>query len=391
MNVEKSIRWTDVFLDQLRNQGDDVADKYLKILIKDREIEHISEIFKKLDTNSAQPVHKMFPELAEYYRETRTLPASVDFERIDRGEQVFGRVAFPAALVMLTKSLPEGYAAPNLALVLNISKNLERHAYRRLLQVLQMLLNVCAVHGFEDGGRAVISAQKLRLLHAGIRHIAHKYLPDYSKKYHMVVNHEDMLATILGFSLLVLKGLRTLNCRLTEQEEEDFFYIWRVYAVMMGIYPADKKDAFDYIPDTVADAEAFYQAYARRHYRSAAENPDGVELTRANMTMLKKMIPFWLRLLGFGFAPQIYCYHLLGEEAAARVGIRKTATHNLLKSWLFRLPAFLYMFSAGHKHKTSHHYFAEIVFQKMINKKFGHIVTITVPDSLKQVKEMVLE
>jgi len=389
--MEKTMRWTDAFLDQLRNQGDDVADGYLKILISDREIDKITQIFKKLDTNSAEPVHQLFPELDDYYKETYTLPADVDFERIDRGEMAFARVAFPAALVMLTKSLPEGYAAPNLALVLNISKNLERHAYRRLLQVLQMLLNVCAVHGFEDGGRAVITAQKLRLLHAGIRHIAHKYLPDYAKKYHVAVNHEDMLATIMGFSLLVLKGLRTLNCRLTQQEEEDFFYIWRVYALMMGIYPANKRDSFEYIPDTVADAEVFYQVYAGRHYRDAVENPDGVELTRANLKMLRKMVPFGLRLLGFGFAPQIYSYHLLGEAAAARVGIRKTAAHSLLKFWLFRLPAFIYMFSSANKDKTSHHYFAEMVFQKMINKKFGHIITFTVPDTLKQVKEMVLE
>ncbi|MCB0282518.1 MAG: DUF2236 domain-containing protein [Calditrichaeota bacterium] len=383
------MRWTDSFLDQLRNQSDDLADTHLIKLMEDSEIQHISEVFKKLDTNTAEPVHKLFPELDDFYKETHKLPAGIDFARIDRGEKAFARFAFPAALVMLTKSLPEGYAAPNLAQVLNISKNLERHPYRRLLQVLQMLLNVCAVHGFEDGGRAVITAQKLRLLHAGIRHIAKQYLPDYAKNYHIVVNHEDMLATIMGFSLLVLKGLRTLNCNMTAQEEEDFFYIWRVYAVMMGIYPPDKPDAFDYIPDSVTDAELFYQAYARRHYRNAVDNPDGVQLTKANVKMLKKLVPFWLKIFGFGFAPQVYTYHLLGKEAAARVGINRVAAHSLLKFWLFKLPAVINIFS-GMGERSSHHYFAGLVFQKMINKKFGHEITFTVPDSLSQVKQMVL-
>lgn len=388
------MRWTDTFLDQLRNQSDDLSDTHLKNMLADGEIDLIAEVFKKMNANDAEPLHKQFPALEDFFNQTSRLPAETDYERIKRGEEVFARHAFPAALVMLTKSLPEGYAAPNLSIVLNISKNLEQHAYRRLLQVLQMLLNVCALGGFSDGGRAVITAQKLRLLHSGIRHIAHRQIPGYSEKYGVVINHEDMLATIMGFSLLVIQGLRRLNCGLTAQEEEDYFYLWQVYSVAIGLYPPEKGPGFDYIPDSVADAEAFYQVYARRHYRPAAENPDGLELTRANQKMLQQMVPSGLRLLGFGYAPRIYSWHLLGPEAARRVGIKRVAGHSILKPLLFNLPHFWSWLRSKlfnrRRYLTGHHFLGEILFQDMINQKFGHDITFTVPDTLSKMKKMVM-
>ena len=388
------MRWTDTFLDQLRNQSDDLSDEHLKKMIADGEMDLVAEVFKKMNANDEKPVHQLFPALEDFFNLSRALPAGTDFEMIKRGEEVFAKHAFPAALVMLTKSLPEGYAAPNLSIVLNISKNLEQHAYRRLLQVLQMLLNVCALGGFKDGGRAVITAQKLRLLHSGIRHIAHRQIPGYSKKYGVVINHEDMLGTIMGFSLLVIQGLRSLNCGLTAQEEEDYFYLWRVYAVVIGIYPSDKEPGFDYIPDSVADAEAFYKEYARRHYRPASENPDGLELTAANQRLLRQMVPAGLRLLGFGFAPRIYSWHLLGAEAAQRVGIKRVVGHTILKPILFKLPRFWSwlrnkLFNRR-AYLTGHHYLGEIIFRDMINRKFGHDITFTVPDTLRQMKQMVM-
>jgi hypothetical protein len=388
------MRWTNEFLDKLRNEGDDLADEHLARLIKDGEIDLIQDVFKKMNSNDDEPLHNQFPVLDNFFEQTQKLPSHTDFARIRKGEEMFARNAFPAALVLLTKSLPEGYAAPNLSIILNISKNLEQHAYRRLLQVMQMLLNVAALRGFEDGGRAVITAQKLRLLHAGIRHISYEQRKGYIEKYGKPVNHEDMLATIMGFSLLVIYGLRSLKCAMTPQEEEDYYYMWQIFALMMGIHPAGQPESMAYIPESVKDAGLFYKAFAERHYRAAAENPDGVQLTHANLTMLKKLIPTFFRLIGFGFAPQIYTYHLLGAEAAKRVGIHNRGGKSLLKLILFNLPAVVLklnnLFFSIHHYHTTHHYLGELVFQNMINNKFGHEITFTVPDTLSDVKKMVM-
>jgi hypothetical protein len=68
---------------------------------------------------------------------------------------------FPACAVLLLKSLPEGYAAPNLSRVLAETGNMERRTYRRLLGVLQLLLNVSTPGGFRPEGKCP-SSDELR-------------------------------------------------------------------------------------------------------------------------------------------------------------------------------------------------------------------------------------
>ena len=232
-----SNRWTDAFLDTMSKQGDPLADDFLTRIMRDDEMANIRKVFAEMDSNNEIPPATTFPELSDFFAATNNLPLSVDLQRISHGEKVFQENAFTGALVLLTKSLPEGYAAPNLSIILNLSGNLRTHPYKRLLATLQTVVNVSTFHGFQNGGRAVITAQKLRLLHAGIRHLTRRYRPDFEPRYGIPVNQEDMLGTVMGFSYLVIEGMRTLKVGLTVQEEEDFLYLWRVFAADDGNPP----------------------------------------------------------------------------------------------------------------------------------------------------------
>ncbi|MGH1365093.1 MAG: oxygenase MpaB family protein [Calditrichia bacterium] len=390
-------RWTDDFLNSLRMQGDPLADETVEKMLKDGTIQHAGELFRTLKSNDDQVADKRIPELTEFVATTKGLPKGTDLKRIERGEAAFMRSAFPACLALLCKSLPEGYAAPNLSLILNISKNLEKHPYARLIAVLQLVVNVGAHQGFQDDGRAVITAQKVRLLHAGIRQITNKYVPDYSKSYQVPVNHEDMLATIMGFSLLVITGLEALDVPLKEQEAEDLLYLWCVFAQMCGIYPPGKPESMEYLPTSVADAKAFYAAFGRRHYANVKDNPDGVELTRANIKMLEDMIPWPLRLFGLKVLPKVYLVHMTGVEAARRVGVSPVWGHTIFKKIAFgltRLITFVWRKvnrvdkqeeESGHHHRT----FSNMVMQFLIDEKFGGAVEFTIPATLKNLHNMV--
>lgn len=388
-------RWTKEFLDSLREQGDPYADDTVAEMLQDGTVQHAGELFKTLRSNDATIADEHIPELKEFIAKTKKLPDGVDLKRIERGEEAFMRNAFPACIALLCKSLPEGYAAPNLSLILNISKNLERHPYARLIAVLQLVINVGALRGFQPDGRAVITAQKIRLLHAGIRHITRKYLPEYQERYQEPVNHEDMLATIMGFSLLVITGLQNLDVALTDQEAEDVLYLWCVFAQMCGIHPPGEPNSMAYLPSSVADAKAFYAEFGKRHFASAKENPDGVELTRANIKMLKHMIPWPLRLFGLGMIVPVYVVHLIGNEGAKRVGIRPVWGHPILKACVFTLTrGITYLWriinsdhssSDGNVHRT----FSNIAMQFLVDQKFGGQVEFTVPVTLQNLHNMV--
>lgn len=382
-----SNRWTDAFLDAMSRQGDPLADDVLTRIISDNELAGIQKIFAEMDSNNEVPPATMFPALSEFFDATNDLPAGVELRRIGRGEKVFQENAFTGALVLLTKSLPEGYAAPNLSIILNLSGNLRTHPFKRLLATLQTVVNVSTFHGFQNGGRSVITAQKLRLLHAGIRHLTRRYRPDFEPRYGIPVNQEDMLGTVMGFSYLVIEGMRTLKAGLTRQEEEDFLYLWRVFALMMGIHPADKPDSFEYIPDDVDDAAAFYEAYRRRHYVAADKNPDGVALGHANLKMLKHFVPRFLRLFGFTALPRLYMLELMGTKQCALISIRRMRGYALIKWFLFALVRLWRPIE--HLRTKRHERIGAMIFQEMIDRAYGGEVTFTIPLSIGDLRGMI--
>jgi hypothetical protein len=376
----QTTQWSDDgFLDGLRRQGDPLADQAVERLIREGGIDEVNRLFRVLRSDD-QPLPPDMPEpFREFLARTNRIPAGVDLERVQRGEAVYMRHAFTAALALLGKSLPEGYQAPCLTEILMISRDLAKSPYDRLLGVLQMVVRVCSVHGFEPAGAVVITAQKMRLLHAGVRTIVPRRRPEYAARFGVPVNHEDMLATIVAFSYLVVDGLRRLNVGLTDEEAEDFYYLWQVFARMTGIHPADDPDSAACVPANLAEAAEFYAAYSRRHY--IAGNPAGEILTRDHLNMLRDMIPRLLRWLGLGAMPRIYMYDLMGETACANLGIPPVPGRGILKWFLVKVVA---VWQRGIDRLPDHgvEAFSQIVFQGMINRQYGGQVQFMIPDSV---------
>jgi len=383
-------RWSDdAFLDRLRLQGDVAADACFGALGQAKE--DFRALFAFLNSNHAVLPDEAPDALKRFFAEYARTPTPdgqpLSRERLERGEDVFMTHAFSSALVLLVKSLPAGYAAPNLARVLAISGDLGHHPYKRLLGVLQMVVNVTAPGGFERDGKALITAPKLRLLHAGVRHLVRQRIRDYESRYGVPVNHEDMLATIMGFSLLVIRGLQQLRVGLTEQQAEDYYYLWRACALAMGIHPPGAPDSTEYLPADLTEAETFYRAYARRHYRQANENPEGVELTRANLSMLQHLLARTpLRLLGSALVPRIYMQQLLGADGLVQRGVKPVAAHTLTKWVLLELLRVWTWVGAlidrdGGRHV--HERISQMFFEGLIVRTMGGEVTFLMPERLE--------
>jgi hypothetical protein len=375
-------QWSDDgFLDGLRRQGDSLADGAVARLIQERDVSEVNRLFQIMRSDNQPLPPDLPPSILDFLEQTKELPAGADLERVQRGEAVYMRHAFAAALVLLAKSLPEGYQAPCLAEILMISRDLARSPYDRLLGVLQMLVRVCSVHGFLPAGDVVVTAQKMRLLHAGVRSLAHRYRPGYEERYGVPVNHEDMLATLIAFSYLVIDGLQRLDVGLTDQEAEDLYYLWQVYARMVGIHPPDDPNSTAYIPQNVAEAAEFYAAYSRRHYVEAAQNSGGVTLAQDNLQMLQSMIPKPLAALGLHAMPRIYMWDLMGAEACGRLGISPVSDHPILKGVLLKA-VHLEQRIADHLPAKPVEAFAQMIFQGMINQQYGGQVEFLIPDSM---------
>jgi len=383
-------RWSDdAFLDGLRKEVDVQADEAARRLLAGDDAGATGDLFRHLTSNDDRLPASAPAALREFFDATRDLPPGTDLPRLDRGEAAWMRNAFPAALVLLAKSLPEGYSAPSFGEILHVSRDLEVHPYRRLLGVLQMVVNVSSPGGFGERGRAVTSAQKMRLLHAALRvHVLPKYLPAFdAARLGPAINKEDMLATVMGFSYLVIDGLRILGAPLAPDEAEDLLYVWRVFSQMVGLHPEGRPESAEYVPAGVAEAAEFYAAYERRHYVAAAKNPKGVVLAHDNLRMLQDLMPRWWRLLGLGVVPRIYMLDLIGEEGCARVGIEPVFGHRLLKALLLRLVRLSHRVIDSLPASLDETVSRQL-FQGMINRTWDGQVTFLVPDTLADVRRL---
>jgi hypothetical protein len=387
-------RWSDdAFLDRLRLEGDVPADECVAELA--RYGSDFGALFGVLGANdSALPADAPVP-LKNFFARGLRAPtpdgAEVDWTRLARGEDLFMTHGSCSALVLLAKSLPDGYAAPNLATILVLSGELEHHPFKRLLGTLQTVVNVTSRGGFRPEGRAVVTAVKLRLLHAGVRRIVARRLPEYRGRYGVPVNHEDMLATLMAFSLLVIRGLQQLRVGLEDRDAEDYYYLWRTWGLALGIHPPGEPNSTAYLPANLAEAQQFYDAYARRHYRSASENPEGVDLTRASLLMLQHVFAKTpLRLLGAARVPRVYMQRLLGPDGMIQRGVRPLPWPLLssrialalprLWSWLTR-PADL----PGAK--QLHERFSQACLQCLIAEDEGR-VTYLIPESVAELRAL---
>lgn len=375
-------RWSPSLLDTLRRTGDARADDtFATADAVHGEISRISAAFRSFAADDAEIPPDAPPALLAFAADTRELPAGLDPVRIQRGAQVMLENATLCALALLLKSLPAGYAAPRLSTILHTTHNLEKRPYRRALGVLQMLVNISQPDAFKPGGRAVVTAQKLRLLHAGVRHVIRHRRPDFEPRFGTPVSQLDMVFTIMTFSVHVIDGLAALGVPLSDDDADAYFHLWCMYGQLQGIRP-------EWMPHDAEDGRDFCRAY-EREMADAAVNPEGVALAQADLRMMRRLLPWPLRLLGLGIAPRIYLLRLLGQPAAARIGVLPVWGHPLMEWLVMRLPVIWHRFwNHVEPDRRAHCALSRLFFNTLIDDAWGHEVRFSVPERLRDLRQL---
>jgi hypothetical protein len=81
------------------------------------------------------------------------------------------------------------------------------------------------------------SVVKVRLLHSRVRRQIRRRNKDWdTTHYGIPINQEDMMATLLSFSISVLKSVRKIGAPwLTEHEEHAYLHLWRYIGFVIGV------------------------------------------------------------------------------------------------------------------------------------------------------------
>jgi len=296
------MRYTDELLEQLRYEADPLADRVVGAVLDDHGIEALNRSLRHL-VHNREPLPTDLPTpVLDYFARTSELPAWADLERLRGAAATFARHAIAVSLILATDSLVECYAARKGVEVLRFSYRLAHNAYRRVAETAQFMFDVLAPAALEPDGDGRIAIQKVRLMHAAIRHLIVETGRWPTKELGLPICQEDMLGTIESFSLIVIRDLPKLGIELDATEADDWFYFWQVVSEMIGVRP-------DVAPRDLAEADELLSAIRRRHH---GPSESGVEMTRALLEMHDIAIPGHLDR---GFAAAV-TRHLAGPQIA---------------------------------------------------------------------------
>ena len=275
------MQYSDGLLDELRLQGDPELDAIIAELAASGEIRTVSNLLRHLVEN-AQPVPEELPDsIAGWLDQTAALPEWADRDRVARGADLVVDHGPQVALILATASLVYCYAGYPGVKVLNFSHRLDQDPYRRVGETAQFVLDVTNPGGFDECGGAIRKIQKVRVLHAAIRHLVANSRRWDAPAWGVPICQEDMVGTLMTFSHLVVLSMRKLGVRVTEQEADDYLYLWRMIGEMLGVRP-------DVIPRSTADAEALEEAIRRRNHK---RSEDGLTMTAALLQMHANTLP----------------------------------------------------------------------------------------------------
>jgi hypothetical protein len=368
--------WTNSFLEEMKRTGDPLGDEIVNALFNEHGIEAVNSLWIHLRANDeispANAPKEIQMCLEDYLQKSAVMPACADAARIKQGEAFFERRGIFCLVSLMTASLIECYALRDEAAVLGSTRNLINHAYRRVFETTQLIVAVMKEGGLGKGGDGVKTIQKVRLMHAAIRHLILKNSgtsqsaePPKSfsdavsrmdawnvSKSGQPINQEQLAYTLLTFSYVILEAFEKMKISTTPDERAAYLHCWNVAGHLMGVrselLASNFEDAgllFSRIKEREMAASQYGQALAN------ALVDCGRDIIQRETD---KALPRWICLR----LPPVIMRMLVDKKTLAIVKIRWLTPFEWILLNILRIMAAV----------------AQGVYQKVISERFGQAI-----------------
>lgn len=297
-------RWTSAILDPARARRDPLADEVVDEIFSTGRVAAVNALLRKIFDNDDPVPADLPPRARRYFEETAALPPFADPARIRRAQKLFEDHGVQITFGLFCSSLPQAYAAANGALVLTQTAAMLSRTRQRIMETAQFLFDVLDVGGLDANGRGIRSAQRVRLMHAGVRRlILERKEPAWDHAtLGMPINQEDLAGTLMTFSVVTFDAMRRLGVEASDAEGDDWIHLWAVVGHFLGIERA-------LVPDGLADARDLMEAIRERQW---AESAQGAELAAALCATMQEL---FTRNALDGLAPTLVRF-LAGDQCA---------------------------------------------------------------------------
>ncbi|MET8113008.1 oxygenase MpaB family protein [Streptomyces prasinus] len=308
--------YTEASMNALRHSGDELADAVVATLFERGEVGTFNTLMRHVST-AGSPLPDGLPYVAREYLQTTGMPPSwVDWDEMEKARLFFVDNNVHISTALSFASMPACYLVPHVARLLSATHGLD-YPSKRMAETGQFTVYLMQPDAFEAGSRFLPAAQKVRLLHASIRHhLTREGLWD-TGTLGTPICQEDLLGGQMFFSLLVLDSLHRLNIHMSTEGAEAYFYAWRVVGAILGV----DQDA---VPKNLEEGRQFLDLYMIRHMGPSEE---GAHLTRQLIDLYEEVVP------GTFFDPIVSALirHLVGDTCADWLQVPRTAWDNVAR------------------------------------------------------------
>lgn len=183
--------------------------------------------------------------LDSWVRHGPGLPSWADPDLIKAGQQFFNDWDLAICTSLFNASLPSAYAGAQGARVLSPVSQLANKATvaQRIGETGQLLLDITQPGAMEPGGGGYRHVIQVRELHAAVRAVLlGKDAPGgaWPEADGVPVNQEDLLATLLTFTVVVFRALDRMGIEVSQEEQEAYLHLWAVTGDLLGIVEAKR-------------------------------------------------------------------------------------------------------------------------------------------------------
>ncbi|ALC18846.1 oxygenase MpaB family protein [Streptomyces pristinaespiralis] len=309
--------YTEQSLDALRTAGDELADATVATLFERGEVGTFNTLMRYVSTVGA-PLPDGLPEVArEYLHRTGAPPSWVDWEEMERARMFFIDNNVHISTALSFAAMPACYVLPHVARLLSATHSL-KYPSKRMAETGQFTVHLMQPGAFEAGSRFIPAAQKVRLLHASIRHHLRREGRWDTESLGTPICQEDMIGGQMMFSIQVLDALHRLGIHMSTEGAESYYYAWRVVGAMLGV---DQ----DHAPADLQQARRFSDLYMTRYMGPSEE---GAHLTRRLIDLYEEVVP------GTLFDPVVGALirYLIGDTCADWLQVPRTPWDTAVKA-----------------------------------------------------------
>lgn len=363
---------TDAILDQARTRGDALADDTVTALFQAGDTAAVSALMGTLMRNDDLAPAGLPPVVIDYLSRTATTVARTP-DSVARGERVFAEYGPEIMMLLCCYSLPSSYAARKGVQVLHRTAYLAKRPNRRLFETAQMIVDVMSPGGLGPRGRGMRTAQKVRLMHAAVRHLiaVDTSAPWPTADFGVPINQEDLLGTLMTFSWITIDGLRKIGLPMSAEDQQAYLEAWLAVGELMGVEP-------QLLPRTVADAKAATELIERRQVTASAE---GREMMEALLTMMQHNVP-----KEFTTLPSCMIREFLPPHVATFLGVPDHFLERVVVGFFERLarPVEIFLEGEAKRHAVIRGFSVHLLGMMTTIDLDGQRARFTLPESLSQ-------